>query len=126
MPRRDHKGCCWSLELSSHFSGRAFFLVPESWGARAWIHIQRSARDEFGRSAGNWARGSSERIELGVLFVRGGIFAGGGDDHAVAGDVGERAGVISITNSRTPFLLHGLDRNRFFRCVPPRELHDHD
>src|ERR1700733_433412 len=35
MPRRDHKGCCWSLELSSHFSGRAFFLAQESWEARS-------------------------------------------------------------------------------------------
>src|ERR1700687_3972804 len=62
-------------------------------GAGAWLHLQRSTHAEFGRAAGDWAGRAGEGIELGFLFVRGGIFAGGADDHAVAGDQGENAGV---------------------------------
>ena len=62
-------------------------------GASAWRHLQRSACIEFSGSAGDWARGADEGIGLGFLFMRGGIFAGGADDDAVAGDEGKAAGI---------------------------------
>src|ERR1035437_411797 len=97
MLRRGLRPCCWRSELWSHFSGREFFPARGSWAARsspppcerAGIHLQRSADAEFRRSPGDWARGPGKGIELGFLFVRGGISAGGADDDTVAGGEGQ-------------------------------------
>src|ERR1700728_512794 len=62
-------------------------------GAGAGLHLQRGAGAEFRRSAGDWARGTDARTELGVLFVRCGISAGRADDDAIARNAGEEAGV---------------------------------
>src|ERR1700728_4473487 len=64
-------------------------------GAGAGLHLQRGAGAEFRRSAGDWARGTDARTELGVLFVCGGISAGRADDDAIARNEGEEAGVTA-------------------------------
>src|SRR5450631_1129410 len=64
-----------------------------STSTRSRVHLQRSADAKLRCSVGDWTCGANEGFELGVLFVRGGIFAGGADDHAVAGDEGEESGI---------------------------------
>src|ERR1700683_525909 len=62
-------------------------------GAGAGPHLQRGAGAEFRRSAGDRARGTDARTELGVLFVRCGISAGRADDDGIARNEGKEAGV---------------------------------
>src|ERR1035438_855134 len=70
-------------------------LPYRSAGAGARLHLQRGAGAEFRRSAGDWARRTDAGIELGVLFVRGGISTGRADDDAIARNEGEEAGVTA-------------------------------
>ena len=87
------------------FSGSGIMgseIFPTAVRARALGLTYNGARDdEFAGSAGDWAGRTGERAELGFLFMRSGVSAGGADDDAVAGDEGKISHLAKRLPART-------------------------